>query len=473
MRQFGLGLGIVACCLAISCGGVGSAGVKTDPTNTDVPTDPVVGPAGATPVVTTDSEPAGDNCPAGGTKVTIVTGENVQSFFVCNGTAGGDGTPGPQGPAGPAGVDGTPGTPGAPGTPGTSGQDGVSGGLVSQEVLPVTDEHCINGGVKLVFAGNPTPVYVCNGAPAPMVYIRGPAGPTGPQGPVGPSGGSGAVGTPGMNGQTPVVTTTPEPAGDNCANGGVQISFTTGPVVVSTYVCNGRDGKDGKDGKDGVDGVNGTNGTNGTNGMNGAPGAPGPQGPPGPTGTDGGVGPQGPVGPTGPAGMNGTPGTPGMNGAPGVPGTPGVPGAPGPTGPMGPAGPTGPTGPTGPQGPAGPAGMDGTITVVFGTGSSVECRGTVLSGRRVWYKADSYSNGMIFARSSIEINSNSASWFEIFATNSPNRSTAPVDIFASGGDYFEIAADRVALTMTVTSVNSNGVRTNLTVSNMVCTANAQ
>jgi len=104
------------------------------------------------------------------------------------------------------------------------------------------------------------------------------AGQPGPAGPQGPKGKPGAPGTNGTNGTNGVsVTTASEPAGTNCAGGGVQLSAVNGV----SYVCNGKDGKDG------------------TNGTNGADGAPGPQGP------QGNEGPQGAPGPQGPAGVSG------------------------------------------------------------------------------------------------------------------------------------------------------------------------
>ena len=95
------------------------------------------------------------------------------------------------------------------------------------------------------------------------------AGQPGPAGPAGPAGAAGAKGDPGVPGTSGAsgaagkdgvsVTTASEPAGTNCADGGVQV---TAPNGVS-YVCNGKAG---------------TDGTNGTNGADGKDGAPGPKG---------------------------------------------------------------------------------------------------------------------------------------------------------------------------------------------------
>jgi hypothetical protein len=75
----------------------------------------------------------------------------------------------------------------------------------------------------------------------------GPAGPTGPAGPAGPkgdagaNGASGSAGTSGKDGTS--VTTTEEPPGLKCPEGGTKLVGTS-----TTYVCNGKKGKDGKEG---------------------------------------------------------------------------------------------------------------------------------------------------------------------------------------------------------------------------------
>ena len=85
----------------------------------------------------------------------------------------------------------------------------------------------------------------------------GQPGPAGPQGAKGDPGAPGTNGTNGTNGKDGVaVTTASEPAGANCAGGGVQLTAVSGV----SYVCNGKAGADGKDG------INGTNGTDGKDG---------------------------------------------------------------------------------------------------------------------------------------------------------------------------------------------------------------
>jgi hypothetical protein len=98
----------------------------------------------------------------------------------------------------------------------------------------------------------------------------GPPGPQGTKGDPGPAGTNGNNGTDGKDGQS--VTTAPEPAGRNCAAGGVQLTAVNG----LSYVCNGERGPQGDRGPQGESGAQGPKGDQG---------ATGPQGPPGPGGT--------------------------------------------------------------------------------------------------------------------------------------------------------------------------------------------
>jgi hypothetical protein len=76
----------------------------------------------------------------------------------------------------------------------------------------------------------------------------GQPGPAGLQGAMGDPGAPGTNGTNGSNGKDgSSVTTASEPAGANCADGGVQLNAANGV----SYVCNGKNGTDGKDGADG------------------------------------------------------------------------------------------------------------------------------------------------------------------------------------------------------------------------------
>jgi hypothetical protein len=107
---------------------------------------------------------------------------------------------------------------------------------------------------------------------------------TGPQGSAGAAGSQGQAGAQGANGLNALTKTTVEPAGANCATGGVKLEFgpdanangilDAGEIVpaLTKYVCNG---------------------------------AVGPQGPVGLTGATGPQGPTGVAGPQGPAGPSG------------------------------------------------------------------------------------------------------------------------------------------------------------------------
>ena len=90
-----------------------------------------------------------------------------------------------------------------------------------------------------------------------------------------------------INGDTEVTaiflasaSVTPEPAGENCANGGVKIESGGN----TEYVCNGASGASGSNGNDGSSGSNGAKGDTGAQGAQGPQGAAGPQGKPGPAG---------------------------------------------------------------------------------------------------------------------------------------------------------------------------------------------
>jgi hypothetical protein len=118
---------------------------------------------------------------------------------------------------------------------------------------------------------------------------QGVAGTAGPQGIQGVAGTNGINGVNGTNGLNSVTLTTVEPAGLNCASGGVKLEF--GPDVngnglldaaeivpaLTQYVCNGAAGVAGTQGPVGLtgpagvagpQGIQGVAGTNGTNGLN-------------------------------------------------------------------------------------------------------------------------------------------------------------------------------------------------------------
>ena len=256
----------------------------------------VTGPAGAggapgassTALLRTDIEPAGANCASGGVRIQSGLDRNANDLlddsevrltsYACNGAAGTSasptgpagpagttgpaGTPGTLSPAGPSGATGAVGTPGTPGTPGLAGPSGAPGapgapgasgtpGLTS--LVRTTPEaagaNCAAGG-QLVQAGLDansngaldvgevqSSVYACNG-------VAGVPGATGTPGATGATGAIGAAGPAGLNS---LIRTAPQPAGANCAAGGLRVQvgpdtsrdgvLQTGEVTSTDYVC--------------------------------------------------------------------------------------------------------------------------------------------------------------------------------------------------------------------------------------------
>jgi hypothetical protein len=204
----------------------------------------------------------------------------------------------PTGPPGPTGATGATGPAGATGAQGPAGPTGPTG---------------------------PT------GAAGPA----GPTGPTGATGPTGPTGAPGATGASGPAGAAgESVVGSSEPAGSNCANGGVKLVAASG----TTFGCNGAPGVQGVQGPQGPQGPAGIAGDSviesveppGANCANGGvrisslsgvafvcDGATGATGPQGPQGAKGDTGAQGPAGPAGAAGVAGKGG--GCGTAPGEP----------------------------------------------------------------------------------------------------------------------------------------------------------
>jgi hypothetical protein len=188
-----------------------------------------------------DDEPAGPNCVEGGVLVRtgldnnedgILQGDEVTSeAIICDGS---DGDPGAT-------------------------------YLTATSVEPI-GENCSNGGVRVDVGPDDngdgvldaeevvTSEYVCNGADGD----QGPAGPAGQPGADGSDGADGADGTNGTNGLDALVAVADEPAGANCADGGIRVTSgsddnrngTLDALEVDTtrYVCNGADGADGSSG---------------------------------------------------------------------------------------------------------------------------------------------------------------------------------------------------------------------------------
>jgi hypothetical protein len=156
---------------------------------------------------------AGTTCPAGGSMIQFGLDTNrngklddsevASTANVCNGATGA------QGPSGAKGATGAQGPTGATGAQGPQGDAGPQG----------------------------------------PVGAQGPTGATGAQGPQGDAGPQGAPGVTGTSGHNSLTSLTPEPAGSNCANGGVKVQtgvdvnddgvLEPSEVNATQYVCNG------------------------------------------------------------------------------------------------------------------------------------------------------------------------------------------------------------------------------------------
>ncbi|MDE0708040.1 MAG: hypothetical protein OSB33_03720, partial [Candidatus Poseidoniales archaeon] len=143
------------------------------------------------------------------------------------------------GPAGADGVNGTDGVDGTDGADGTNGADGANG----------TDgANGING---------------TDGADGDKGDV-GEDGMDGMDGSDGDRGDVGEDGMDGMDGMSALAVTTTEPAGSNCADGGLKIevgvdgngngALDSNEVSYTEYVCNGADGQNGQNGADGANG---------------------------------------------------------------------------------------------------------------------------------------------------------------------------------------------------------------------------
>jgi hypothetical protein len=224
------------------------------------------------------------------------------------GAVGATGLTGAAGVAGPQGIQGLTGPAGATGLTGPQGPAGVAGAVGPQGPIGLT-------------------------GPTGATGLTGAAGPQGIQGVPGLAGMNGTNGTNGTNGLNAATLTTVEPAGVNCATGGVKLEFgpdvngngllDAGEIVpaLTKYICNGAVGAQGTQGTTGATGLTGAAGVAGPQGPAGVAGAVGPQGPIGLTGPQGPAGPTGPTGATGLTGAAGVAGTAGINGINGTNGT--------------------------------------------------------------------------------------------------------------------------------------------------------
>ena len=158
----------------------------------------------------------------------VYTKTNGNTWVLISNIMGPQGAAGAVGATGPQGIQGVAGPTGATGFTGPAGATGATGATGPQ----------------------------------------GPAGAAGAAGPQGIQGPAGANGTNGTNGLNAATLTTVEPAGANCATGGVKLEFgpdvngngllDAGEIVpvLTQYVCNGAVGAQGIQGVAGVNGLN-------------------------------------------------------------------------------------------------------------------------------------------------------------------------------------------------------------------------
>ena len=234
-------------------------------------------------LIRTKNEPAGNNCANGGIKILAgldnnsnlsLDNDEVQSTsYVCSGIDGHNGTNGTDGVDGVDGTNGTNGTDGVDGTNGTDGKDGNNGHTSLIKTLPEpAGENCSNGGTKVVSGIDnnlnqqlddneiSATSYVCNGQNG----TNGSDGVDGVDGVDGTNGTNGTDGVDGNNGHTSLIKTLPEPAGENCSNGGTKVvsgidnnqnqQLDDNEISATSYVCNGQNGTNGTNGEDGIDG---------------------------------------------------------------------------------------------------------------------------------------------------------------------------------------------------------------------------
>jgi hypothetical protein len=101
----------------------------------------------------------------------------------------------------------------------------MSGGAYATKHYIITSTKQISPKVLKTLHGNAGPAGASGSA--------GAQGPQGPQGPAGPKGENGATGKDGVS-----VTSSAEPKGVNCAEGGSKFTAASG----ATYACNGKEG---------------------------------------------------------------------------------------------------------------------------------------------------------------------------------------------------------------------------------------
>ena len=237
---------------------------------------PMNGINGASPLITSDYS---DMCPSGGSTFKIGMDldsngildsmEIITSLDICNGMNGQDGLNGTDGQDGLNGTDGQDGADGADGVTGPDGADGTSvnivgsvatvGDLDSNYQGNVGDGYIVSStghlhiwdGSAWVDAGNITGPDGADGADG-VDGDDGAAGVDGDDGAAGVDGDDGAAGVDGDDGSNTLISTTTEPAGSNCANGGTRIdmgvdddgdgTLDTTEIDHTQYICDGSDG---------------------------------------------------------------------------------------------------------------------------------------------------------------------------------------------------------------------------------------
>ena len=184
---------------------------------------------GLNTLVTIADEAAGANCSDGGKKIdvgldmdssgSIDGGEILSTAYVCNGSAGADGTAGTNGLSSLSLI-----------TDEAAGPNCANGGKKIQTGLDANANGSLDGGEVA------TTDYVCNGLD-------------------GTNGTNGADGTNGTSGLNSLVKVTDEAPGSNCTTGGKKIEtglddnaddvLDIAEVDSTDYVCNGADGSNG------------------------------------------------------------------------------------------------------------------------------------------------------------------------------------------------------------------------------------
>ncbi|MEN9339867.1 MAG: hypothetical protein RIQ62_1179, partial [Bacteroidota bacterium] len=228
-------------------------------------TNGINGVNGKNTLAKTTIESSGINCPVGGLKLEygldinnngVLDATEINASltkYVCNGATGATGVTGPQGPIGLTGAVGPQGPTGANGTNGTNGIDGKN--TLAKTTIESAGVNCSTGGVKLEYGMDSNNNGVLDATeinPSLTTYIcNGTAGPQGPIGLTGAIGSQGTAGINGIDGKNTLANSTPEPAGINCATGGVKLEYgldannngllDAGEInnALTQYICNG------------------------------------------------------------------------------------------------------------------------------------------------------------------------------------------------------------------------------------------